>query len=50
VELDGNGNAFVAVLAGASCETGESVILATLEEPPYTEYTTSFTLLPPTSG
>jgi hypothetical protein len=50
VQLDGNGNAFVAVLAGASCEPGESVILATLEEPPYTEYTTSFTLLPPTSG
>lgn len=50
VKLDSNGNAFVAVLAGASCETGESVIVATLEESPYTEYTTSFTLLPPTSG
>lgn len=49
VQLDNNGNAFVVVLAGAACAAGESLLLATLEEAPFTEYTTSFTILPPAS-
>lgn len=49
VRLDNNGNAFVVVLAGASCAAGESLVLATLEEAPFTQYTTSFTILPPAS-
>lgn len=47
VLLDNNGNAFVVVDAGPDCAPGESVILVTLEEAPYTQYTTSFTILPP---
>ncbi len=49
LQLDNNGNAFVVVLAGAACAAGESLLVATLEEAPFTEYTTSFTILPPAS-
>jgi hypothetical protein len=50
VQLDNDGNAFVVVLAGASCARGESLILATLEEAPYIQFTTIFTVLQPEQG
>jgi hypothetical protein len=45
--LDNNGNAFAIILGGPSCTVGESLILAELIQPPYTQYTTSFTDEPP---
>jgi hypothetical protein len=47
VKLDNDGNAFVVLLGGESCASGQSLIEASLEEAPYTTYTTVFTVLPP---
>jgi hypothetical protein len=47
VKLDNDGNAFVVLLGGASCASGDSEIEASLVEAPYTTYTTNFTIIPP---
>jgi hypothetical protein len=47
VKLDNSGNAFVVLLGGASCAAGTSDIEASLEQAPYTTYTTKFTIEPP---
>jgi hypothetical protein len=47
VRLDNDGNAFVVLLAGSSCAAGSSLIEASLENAPYTTYTTTFTIKPP---
>ncbi len=47
VKLDNSGNAFVVLLGGASCASGTSEIEASLEQAPYTTYTTTFTIEPP---
>jgi hypothetical protein len=47
VELDADGNATVALLAGPECMAGESLIAVHLEEQPFETFTTSFTVLPP---
>ena len=47
VELDADGNATVAVLAGPGCTAGESLISAHMQEEPFESFTTSFTVLPP---
>jgi len=50
VTLDDDGNAFVVLLGGASCAAGTSLIEASLEEAPYTTYTTTFTVEAPAPG
>jgi hypothetical protein len=45
--LDNDGNAFVVVLGGESCAAGHSLIEASLENAPYTTYTSDFNILPP---
>ena len=50
VRLDNDGNAFAVVLGGGSCAAGSSLIEATLEQAPYTTYTGTFTIEPPTPG
>jgi len=47
VNLDNDGNAFVVALGGESCAAGSSLIEASLENAPYTTYTTEFNILPP---
>ena len=47
VKLDNDGNAFVVLLGGGSCAPGTSLIEASLEEAPYTTYTTTFKVEPP---
>ena len=47
VKLDNDGNAFVILLGGGSCAAGATLIEASLEQAPYTTYTTSFTVEPP---
>lgn len=47
VQLDNNGNAFVFALGGVSCAPGTSLIEASQLSPPYTTYTTYFTILSP---
>ncbi len=47
LELDADGNATVALLAGPGCAAGESLITAHEEEEPFESATTSFTVLPP---
>jgi len=49
VQLDDAGNATVALIAGPSCASGESLVSAHLEEAPYETFTTSYTVLPPHS-
>jgi len=44
VKLDGNGRAVVAVWGGPGCATGESLLSAHMEAPPYTTVTTKFTI------
>ena len=48
--LDDDGNAFAVLIGGGSCAAGTSLIEASLEGAPYTTYTTSFTIEPPTPG
>lgn len=45
--LDDDGNGFVIVLGAGDCAAGDSLILAELNDKPYTQYTTSFALQPP---
>jgi hypothetical protein len=47
VKLDNNGLAFAILLAGPSCQVGESLIVAELIQAPYTAFTTSFVGEPP---
>jgi len=47
ITLDNDGNAFVVLVAGESCAAGTSLIEASLENAPYTTYTTNFTIEPP---
>jgi hypothetical protein len=47
VELDADGNATVALIAGPDCAAGESLVTAHMEEEPFETFTTSFTVLPP---
>jgi hypothetical protein len=45
--LDNDGNAFVVVLGGGSCASGDSLIEVSLSEAPFTTYTTEFSIEPP---
>ena len=45
--LDNDGNAFVVLVGNSSCASGTSLIEASLENAPYTTYTTDFTIEPP---
>jgi hypothetical protein len=45
--LDNNGNAFVVAQAGPSCASGSTLVQAGLVGPPYTTFTTQFTVLSP---
>ena len=45
--LDNDGNAFAVLVGNASCAAGTSLIEASLENAPYTTYTTDFTIEPP---
>jgi hypothetical protein len=47
LKLDNDGNAFVIVFGTSSCAAGPSLIEASLENAPYTTYTTTFTVEPP---
>jgi len=47
VWLDNDGNAFVVLFGNYSCAAGPSLIEASLENAPYTTYTTTFTVEPP---
>jgi hypothetical protein len=47
LELDADGNATVALLAGPGCQAGESLVTAHMEEEPFETFTTAFTVLPP---
>jgi len=47
VELDADGNATAALIAGPGCAAGESLVTAHMEEEPFETSTTSFTVLPP---
>jgi hypothetical protein len=47
VTLDDNGNAFVVALAGPSCAAINTLVQAELVGPPYTTYTSQFTVLSP---
>ncbi|HTQ68538.1 MAG TPA: hypothetical protein VMI13_07580 [Solirubrobacteraceae bacterium] len=45
--LDNDGNAFAVLIGNSSCAAGTSTIEASLENAPYTTYTTEFTIEPP---
>ena len=45
--LDNDGNAFAVLIGNSSCAAGTSMIEASLENAPYTTYTTEFTVEPP---
>jgi hypothetical protein len=47
LHLDNDGNAFVVLVGSSSCAAGSSLIEASLENAPYTTYTTEFTIEPP---
>ncbi len=47
LKLDNDGNAFMILIGNASCASGTTLIEASLEEAPYTTYTTNFTIEPP---
>jgi len=47
VNLDNDGNAFVVLVGNASCASGTSLVEASLENAPYTTWTTEFNILPP---
>jgi len=47
VKLDNDGNAFVVLLGAKSCAAGSSMIEASLENAPYTTFTTDFVVEPP---
>jgi hypothetical protein len=47
LQLDNDGNAFVVLVGNSSCAAGSSLIEASLENAPYTTYTTEFSVLPP---
>lgn len=49
INLDVNGNANVALIAGPRCSVGESLITVDENAPPYETYTTSFQVLPAVS-
>ncbi len=47
VQLDNDGNGFFVLIGNSSCASGTSLIEASLENAPYTTYTTNFTIEPP---
>ena len=47
MKLDNDGNAFVVLFGSQSCAAGSSMIEASLENAPYTTYTTEFEIEPP---
>jgi len=47
VTLDNDGNATAALFGGPSCASGKAQILASLNAPPFTTASTTFTVLPP---
>jgi hypothetical protein len=47
VELDADGSATVALLGGAGCMAGESLITVHMEEEPFESFTTAFSVLAP---
>lgn len=47
VKLDNDGNAFVVVIAGESCQAGATLVEASLETAPYTTVWTNLQVLPP---
>jgi hypothetical protein len=47
LNLDNDGNAFVVLIGNSSCAAGHSLIEASLENAPYTTYTTDFNIEPP---
>jgi hypothetical protein len=47
VELDADGNATVAVLAGPNCSPGEVLVVAHMEQEPFESFMTSFSIMPP---
>jgi hypothetical protein len=47
VTLDAAGNATVAVLTGPGCATGDSLVVAHMEESPFESFTTSFSVMWP---
>ncbi len=47
VQLDNDGNAFVVVVGGESCQAGKTLVEASLEAAPYTTFYTDLTILPP---
>jgi len=47
LQLDNDGNAFAILIGNSSCASGTSLIEASLEDAPYTTYTTNFTIEPP---
>ncbi len=49
LHLDADGNANVGLIAGPDCFAGESLITLDENEAPYETFTTSFTVLPPTT-
>lgn len=47
VQLDNDGNAFVVVIGGESCQAGKTLVEASLETAPYTTVWTDLNVLPP---
>jgi hypothetical protein len=47
VKLDADGNAMVAVLAGPSCQAGETLVSAHMNEEPFETFTAAYSVLPP---
>jgi hypothetical protein len=47
LKLDNDGNAFAILIGNSSCAAGTSLIEASLENAPYTTYTTNFTIEAP---
>jgi len=45
--LDNDGNAFAVLVGNSSCAAGSSMLEASLENAPYTTYTSEFTIEPP---
>jgi hypothetical protein len=47
LELDPDGNATVALLAGPNCSPGETLLTAHMQSQPFESFATSFSVLPP---
>src|SRR5437660_4438760 len=47
LEMDPNGNATVALLAGPNCSAGETLVSAHMEQQPFESFTTAFSVVSP---